>query len=274
MHGWDTIRCMSQALNRLEARLQRLIEEGTARLFSGEDMRKELEARLCESMETEVAFNAEGQLVAPHVYTIEVNTAHAEALKSNAVLLDELSAEMVRQAEELQIHLLERPVVHISPAEDMPTGEFRVRCAAAGKTLEETQSLKGLQQIKGPRIPPGAFLIVNGAEIYSLTEAIINIGRKKDNQLVLDDPHVSRRHAQLRAITGQYHFFDLSSTGGSEINGQKVKNAVLHAGDVIRLAGVPLIFGQDEMEAPGETQEYKPDGRDTQGTPLAAKRPD
>lgn len=266
---------MSQALNRLEARLQRLIEEGTARLFSGEDMRKQLEERLREAMEREVAFTPEGQLTAPNVYTIEVNGAHADALRSNEGLLEELGAGVGRQAAELQIQLLEQPVIHVSPAEDVPTGQFRVRCAGAGKVLEETQSLKPVKAHNGPHTPPGAFLIVNGSEIYPLTEAIVNIGRKKDNQLVLDDPHVSRRHAQLRAISGQYHFFDLSSSSGSEINGQTVKNAVLNAGDVIRLAGVPLIYGQSEADSPAETQEYKPEAYDsTQGTTLATRRPD
>lgn len=265
---------MSQALNRLEARLQRLIEEGTARLFSGEDTRKELMARLCESMETEVAFNAEGKLVAPHVYTIEVNEGHAEALRSNPSLLQELAEELIRKAEDLQIQLLEAPVIHVAPAEDMPTGRFRVRHAGVGKSLGDTQSLAGLEKIDSPRVPPGAFLIVNGAEIYPLSRAIINIGRKNDNQLVLDDPHVSRRHAQLRAISGHYHFFDLSSSGGSEINGQKVKNTILYAGDVIRLAGVPLIYGQDDVDAPAETQEFRTNGRDGAQTTVASKHTD
>jgi hypothetical protein len=240
--------------------LQRLIEEGTARLFNGEDTRKELGERLREVMETEVEFNSEGVLVAPHIYTIEVNESYAEALKSSPMLLQELVDALQRQAAELQIHLAERPVIHVTAGEDVLTGQFRVRCADIGKALEDTQSLDGHIGFQGPRIPAGAFLIVNGADIFSLTQAIITIGRKKDNQLVLDDPHVSRRHAQLRAISGQYHFFDLSSTGGSEINGYKEKKAVLRAGDVIRLAGVSLIYGQDEDPSPVETQEIKLDG--------------
>lgn len=266
---------MSQALNRLEARLQKLIEEGTARLFSGEDMRKQLEERLREAMESAMAFDPEGQLTAPNVYTIEVNETHAEALRSNARLLEELGAEVERQAAELQVRLPEAPVIHVSPAEDIPTGQFRVHCAGAGKILEQTQSLKPMKVHRGADMPPGAFLIVNGSDIFPLTEAIVNIGRKKDNQLVLDDPHVSRRHAQLRAISGQYHFFDLSSSGGSEINGQAVKNAVLKAGDVMRLAGVPLIYSQDEEGSPAETQEFTPEERDpSQGATQTTRRPD
>jgi pSer/pThr/pTyr-binding forkhead associated (FHA) protein len=66
-----------------------------------------------------------------------------------------------------------------------------------------------------------------------------------ENQLVIDDPRVSRNHAQLRAIKGRFVLFDLNSTGGTFVNGQRTSQTVLYPGDVISLAGVALIFGQD-----------------------------
>jgi pSer/pThr/pTyr-binding forkhead associated (FHA) protein len=66
-----------------------------------------------------------------------------------------------------------------------------------------------------------------------------------ENQLVIDDPRVSRNHAQLRAIKGRFALFDLNSTGGTFVNGQRTSQTVLYPGDVISLAGVALIFGQD-----------------------------
>jgi pSer/pThr/pTyr-binding forkhead associated (FHA) protein len=66
-----------------------------------------------------------------------------------------------------------------------------------------------------------------------------------DNTLVIDDPRISRNHAQLRAIKGRYIIFDLNSTGGTFVNGQRTSQSVLYPGDVISLAGVPLVFGQD-----------------------------
>jgi pSer/pThr/pTyr-binding forkhead associated (FHA) protein len=39
--------------------------------------------------------------------------------------------------------------------------------------------------------------------------------------------------------------FDLNSTGGTFVNGQRTSQTVLYPGDVISLAGVALIFGQD-----------------------------
>jgi len=76
----------------------------------------------------------------------------------------------------------------------------------------------------------------------------------RDNHLVIDDPRVSRLHAQLRIVRGQFVIFDLDSTGGTFVNGQRIHQYTLRAGDVISLAGVPLVFGQ-EIPEPGDTQE-------------------
>jgi pSer/pThr/pTyr-binding forkhead associated (FHA) protein len=88
-----------------------------------------------------------------------------------------------------------------------------------------------------------------------------------DNQLVIDDPRVSRSHAQLRAIKGRYILFDLNSTGGTFVNGQRTNQSILYPGDVISLSGVPLIFGQDNPPA-------RPDLADTSPlSPASGDRP-
>ena len=95
------------------------------------------------------------------------------------------------------------------------------------------------------KLPENAFLIVEGVKVFPLVLSVINIGRRLDNQLIIDDPRVSRNHAQLRAIKGRFVLFDLNSTGGTFVNGQRTSQTVLYPGDVISLAGVALIFGQD-----------------------------
>jgi pSer/pThr/pTyr-binding forkhead associated (FHA) protein len=94
-------------------------------------------------------------------------------------------------------------------------------------------------------IPENAFLIIEGVRIQPLQEPVINIGRKLENHVVIDDPRISRYHSQLRAIRGHYVLFDLDSTGGTFVNGQRTTQTVLYPGDVISLAGLTLVFGQD-----------------------------
>lgn len=94
-------------------------------------------------------------------------------------------------------------------------------------------------------IPPNAFFIVDGVKFYPLVKAVINIGRRLENDLVIDDPRVSRNHAQLRAIEGNYVLLDLSSTGGTFVNGSRVRETIIYPNDTISLGGVKLIFQQD-----------------------------
>lgn len=82
--------------------------------------------------------------------------------------------------------------------------------------------------------------------MFYLTQAVVNIGRRSDNHLVIQDPRVSREHAQIRFSRGQFVLFDLNSTGGTMVNGQRIRQWTLKPGDVVSLAGLPLIYGEDE----------------------------
>ncbi len=93
-------------------------------------------------------------------------------------------------------------------------------------------------------LPPNAYLIA-GEKVQPLDKPIITIGRSLENQLVIDHPSVSRNHAQLRALNGHFVLFDLSSSAGTFINGQRISQAALYPGDVISIAEIALIYGQD-----------------------------
>jgi pSer/pThr/pTyr-binding forkhead associated (FHA) protein len=94
-------------------------------------------------------------------------------------------------------------------------------------------------------IPPNAFFVIDGVRFYPLIKTIINIGRRLENDIVIDDPRVSRSHAQLRAIEGNYVLFDLSSTGGTFVNGSRVSQTIIYPNDTISLGGITLTFHQD-----------------------------
>src|ERR1041385_8618407 len=99
------------------------------------------------------------------------------------------------------------------------------------------------------RIPPNAFFVIDGTRYHPLAKAVINIGRRLENDLVLDDPRVSRNHAQLQAIEGHYVLFDLNSPRGTFVNGSRITQAIIYPDDTISLGGVTLTFHQDEPPA-------------------------
>ena len=94
-------------------------------------------------------------------------------------------------------------------------------------------------------IPPNAFFIVDGIKFYPLVKAVISIGRRLENDLVIDDPRVSRNHARLRAIEGHFVLFDLNSTGGTFVNGNRVSETIIYPNDTISLGGVKIVYKQD-----------------------------
>jgi pSer/pThr/pTyr-binding forkhead associated (FHA) protein len=124
---------------------------------------------------------------------------------------------------------------------------------------------------------PKAYLIVN-SEVFPLGKELTNIGRKLDNHIVIQDPRVSRNHAQIRVVDDQYILLDLNSTGGTTVNGSKISKSVLYSGDAISLAGVNMKFVQDtprmiskSMDRTGPLKKIKVEETPTLYKPRNAK---
>ncbi len=93
-------------------------------------------------------------------------------------------------------------------------------------------------------LPKDACLIIADKEPFFLNKPVINIGRRSSNDLVLDDPMVSRDHIQLRAESGRFYLFDLGSKAGTTINNFPASNIALKPGDVIQIGQTRMIFNQ------------------------------
>lgn len=74
-----------------------------------------------------------------------------------------------------------------------------------------------------------------------LSGAPIRIGRAPECELVLKDSRVSRRHARLHAREGVLVLTDLGSTNGTRVNGHRVTELVLGAGDRIQIGETSLV---------------------------------
>jgi pSer/pThr/pTyr-binding forkhead associated (FHA) protein len=149
--------------------------------------------------------------------------------------------------------------INVFPDETLKEDEFSVRALRIESALSETQTAEiALEAELQLTIPPKAFLIVGGSKIFTLERDVINFGRNLDNHLVIDDPRVSRTHGQFMAVKGRYMLFDLDSSGGTYVNGVRITQINLHPGDVISLAGVPMVYGQDVVRTIDEALEYKP----------------
>ena len=75
----------------------------------------------------------------------------------------------------------------------------------------------------------------------------ITVGQQADNDLVLDDPTVSHRHATLRLYDGYWNLYDAGSRNGTFVNGHRLGRAgcILGEGDVVTLGRSTFRLGLD-----------------------------
>ena len=248
---------MNNRFDIIEGQLQRFIEENTARLFASIGEEIKLAHQLVEAMQEQLTEGKDGRMVAPGAYALYIHPPYAKDVRANTALLHSLAQHLKDSAEQNGIDFLTAPGISVIPDGAIPKGEFQIQAVSLEDTTGETKGITADHEVEQGVIPENAFLIVPGDKIVSLQENIINIGRTLDNQLVLEDARVSRRHAQLRAMNGFYMLFDLNSSGGTFVNGERITQAVLQPGDVISASGITMVYGEDAIRTMDETQEYR-----------------
>ncbi|MCX4587223.1 FHA domain-containing protein [Streptomyces sp. NBC_01481] len=91
----------------------------------------------------------------------------------------------------------------------------------------------------------------------------VRIGRGTDNELVIDDLVVSRRHAELQAHPdGTYEIVDLGSHNGTYLNGQPVDRAPVLPGDIVGIGHSAFCLVGDELQEYVDTGEISLDVQD------------
>ena len=234
-------------LEELEARLQALIEVRLVNALPGQNKEDLIVQKISAAMQANYLTQADGTRFAPHVFTIVVNPV--SIVRWQDTHLFETLVEILKALGlEKGLRFSSPPVITLAEDASLHPDEFNVIASHRIDTMEETNNMEiepGNESTDNEAIPENAFLIIEGVKVFPLRQAVVNIGRRLDNTLVIDDPRVSRNHAQLRAIKGRFVIFDLNSTGGTFVNGQRASQSVLYPGDVISLAGMALIFGQD-----------------------------
>jgi pSer/pThr/pTyr-binding forkhead associated (FHA) protein len=240
-------------LDELEARLQTLLEVTLLKTLPGYKAEDRVFQHLAAAMHNNLK-EQEGDTYAPNVYVLIAHPATLTRWHSEPRLVNELAEALHTAGEEAGFHFLTDPSVTIAADTDLAADETHIIASYNNENVSETRGMPTESQVETPvdSIPPDAFLILGGTKIIPLERSVINIGRRLDNQVVIDDPRVSRTHAQIRVIKSRFALFDLNSTGGTYVNGQSTSKSILSPGDVISLAGVTLIFGQDLPSGQGK----------------------
>ena len=235
-------------LDQLEAKIQKLVEDQLAGILPGVKLEDRVIQRLATAVRENIVQQKDDRAIAPNEFTLIVSTDTSPMWKEQSTI-DALKKIISTAVRDVGLKFTTQPSIIITTDDTFSAEEIKV---VASHKLEPVADTQGMQMSTthedieaGENIPENAFLIVEGVKVHPLNQMVVNIGRRLENQLVIDDPRVSRNHAQLRAIKGRFVLFDLNSTGGTFVNGQRTSQTVLYPGDVISLAGVALIFGQD-----------------------------
>jgi hypothetical protein len=236
---------MRTRLDQIEARLQTLIESSINLLARG-DAQHRLAHQLVEAAFENISSDPDGRAAGPDVFTIYLHPESLEYWQTHSGQIAEISQGLQEAAREYGIYFPSQPLLRLAPDPRLEVEGIRVVASDQGHLHGQTAAFAPIPTpTPQGAIPRNAFLIIDGNRVFPLNRMVINIGRRPDNHLVLPDPRVSRSHAQIRAIRGQYVLFDLNSTGGTIVNGRRINQCALKPGDVISLSGVPLIYGED-----------------------------
>jgi hypothetical protein len=247
-------------LQAFERRFSGLVEGAFAKVFKGDVQPVEIAGALQRETDNRKTIVGPGKVHVPNDFVVELGDHdHARLAEWAEPLGDELAA-MVREHAAEQGYSFVGPVkVGFEHVPEISTGVFRVRSGVvagdvppAKQTPTPPASTPATPATPARSTVPGRPRLVlaaaaDGAEsVLLLDKPVTVIGRANECELHLDDPGVSRRHAEVRVTTNEAEIIDLGSTNGIRVNGRAVPSARLVDGDRIDMGSTSLVFRRDE----------------------------
>lgn len=238
-------------LDEAESFIEVTIEGGARRLSRSPLQPVELAHGLARAIQEHVQVGPGGPRV-PNLYRIYLSPSDYAHFSSQVGSVQaELEQYALRTCRELGLHPAGRVSVRLHEDSAVRPRRFRVTAAtgevqeqppdslAAMSQPDKTSVMDGVQ-LRAPA--PVAQLVAEDGRHVGLGGHVVSIGRALDNHLVVQDPRVSRYHAQVRCEEGRYIVKDLGSTNGTAVRGRKVAESELADGDEISLGGYRLVF--------------------------------
>ena len=244
------------SMSRVERFIERLVERPSARLFRTRLQPIQVLRRIERAMEG--GRGAEGQRdLVPDAFRVHVHPQDLAALTAPEELAAELASGALTFARSHRFALRGRPMVTLQPDPTLRLGEVEVDAAVSSAAApDHAPADTGTRVFEVPVVDaPEAVIEVREpgkpARHVSVTGAPMHIGRAPECELVLKDSRVSRRHARLQARGGVLVLTDLGSTNGTRVNGHRVTELVLGAGDRIQVGETTIVIDGASVGAAG-----------------------
>ena len=233
-------------LNEFERRLERVIEGAFAKAFRTGLQPVELATRILREMETSKTVGVE-EVWVPNRFLFRLSEQDRQRFKQAERSLRRELEQVVRDGAQQRGWSLMGPAEVIFET-DSSVGQGEYTCEA---TLAEGPPTSGSLPAQTPtrsqraaKGDPRLILIQNGkpARTFPLAKDRVIIGRLGESDIVLGDPGVSRRHAEVRSEDGRFVVADLGSTNGTMVNESTIGERVLQEGDRITVGKTVLEF--------------------------------
>lgn len=228
------------------------IEGFAARLFGTRLQPVQLAKRAIRTMDAHRRVALE-RTFAPNSYLVTLSAAdYAQFEPFRKSLERDLAESVLGAARDRGYTLIAFPAVELAADAALRPGEVRIACAlldASGAEVADdalkiaarnTVVLDPEAATAAPQAPE-ATLRWDGRSL-ALGSAPVTLGRHPRCSVVLDDPRVSRRHAEIRLRLGRYTLSDLGSSNGTTVNGRAVTEVALADGDRIAIGPTELTF--------------------------------
>ena len=246
-------------LKNLENKIAGLVEGTFSRAFRSEVRPVEIARKLAREMDEHKSFSV-SRTYAPNEYRVFLSPRDRERFAGyEAALTAELAGYLLEHARRERLTLLSRPVIEFETDDRLGLGEFGIQTRVAQPEDEpvsvpaEVQSGRTMvystaERVSEPLEERGrpraqtALLLIDGRRVV-INAGGATIGRGRASDIVLNDPNVSREHAEIRPRGGSWVIADLGSTNGSQLNGRRLEGSeVLRSGDEIELGESTMTF--------------------------------
>lgn len=233
-------------LQRFEQRLEEFVSSVFARAFRSAVQPVEIAAALHRELDNNAQILSRQRRIVPNSFHVELASGDLARLAPyDSALEADLRAQVEAYAKE-QGYVFPGPVtIQFDAADDLTTGRFRVRSQAIAGISSDAFSETQIRRAQ-------AFLEINGSR-QPLQPGTLVVGRGSDAGLRINDPGVSRRHIEFRTqLTEegpQVAVYDLGSTNGMLVNGQKMASALLDHGTQVRIGSTTITLRVVEDEA-------------------------
>lgn len=240
---------MMPNLSRLEAWIARLIEEPFVRLFARRLLPHDVAATLARVLEDAETTLPDGRQLIPGKVEIYLHPEDWLAMRTHDAQIDaRLTQALEHLIQDLGLVLSSAADVRLLP--DANLAPRAIRITLPQRTAQETTERIPTRPSAPAAEAPKAWLLLATGQTFPINQNLVRIGRALDNDLILDDPRISRYHAQLRLRYGRYILQDTGSRGGIEVNGYPVQEVMLRSGDLITLGGYTLIYTEGDVVPP------------------------